>query len=130
MDVGAPSNFERIRWLYGDDIEALRRDVVGAAFDDRRVVDEIRSVYRRHGYLLDPHGAIAWLGLQQALADDPGAKGVFLATAHPAKFREVVEPAIDERVPLPAVLSEAVARPRSSVPLPAKYPLLLELLRP
>jgi threonine synthase len=129
MDVGAPSNFERVRAMYGDDLERMRRDIVGAAFDDARVVAEIGDVYKRHGYLLDPHGAIAWLGLQQQLDQDPDAIGVFLATAHPAKFREVVEPAIGQAVPLPDVLNEAIARPRRSVPLQASYPALVELIR-
>jgi threonine synthase len=129
MDVGAPSNFERMRAMYGGDLEGMRRDITGAAFDDTRVVAEIGDVYRRHGYLLDPHGAIAWLGLQQQLEQDPGATGVFLATAHPAKFREVVEPAIGQPVPLPSALNDALARPRTSVPLPASYPALAELLR-
>jgi threonine synthase len=129
MDVGAPSNFERMRALYDDDLERMRADVVGVAFDDARVVAEIGRVYRDHGYLLDPHGAIAWLGLQQALADDPSAVGVFLATAHPAKFREVVEPAIGESVPLPPALAESLTRPRHSIPLPASYPDLAALLR-
>jgi threonine synthase len=129
MDVGAPSNFERMRAMYGDDLDRIRHDVAGAAFDDRTVVAEIRNVHDRHGYLLDPHGAIAWLGLQPHLAEDRHAHGVFLATAHPAKFREVVEPAIDASVPLPAALAEALARPRSSVRLPATYAALLELIR-
>ena len=95
MDVGAPSNFERMQWLYGGDLEALRRDVTGFAYDDARVVAEIGRVYREHGYLLDPHGAIGWLAINDMLRDDDDeAVGVFLATAHPAKFREVVEPAI------------------------------------
>ena len=128
MDVGAPSNFERIRALYDDDIDRMREDLSGAAFDDATVVAEIGRVYREHRYLLDPHGAIAWLGLQQCLAATPRATGVFLATAHPAKFREVVEPAIGEKVPLPATLSDAVARPRHSERLPASYPALLELI--
>jgi threonine synthase len=129
MDVGAPSNFERIRWLYGDDLDAIRRDIVGAAYDDVTVVAEIGRVYRDHGYVLDPHGAIAWLGLQHALATDPQATGVFLATAHPAKFREIVEPAIGADVPLPPALAEAIKRPRHSVRIPAEYPALLTLLR-
>jgi threonine synthase len=93
------------------------------------VVAEIGKVYERHGYLLDPHGAIAWLGVQEMLANDPDAKGVFLATAHPAKFREVVEPAIGESVPLPPALEEAIARPRIRKSLPATYPELERLLR-
>ncbi len=129
MDVGAPSNFERMRALYDDDTDRMRQDVAGAAFDDQRVVEEIGKVYRERGYLLDPHGAIAWLGLQQALDTDPGATGVFLATAHPAKFREVVEPAIGEPVALPPALAAALARPRHSVPLSASYPALVELVR-
>jgi threonine synthase len=129
MDVGAPSNFERIRSMYGDDIDAIRRDIRGAAFEDARVIAEIGRVYREHGYLLDPHGAIAWLGLQEALAEDPGASGVFLATAHPAKFREVVEPAIGAPVPLPAPLAEAIGRPRHATRLDANYRALESLLR-
>jgi threonine synthase len=128
MDVGAPSNFERIRALYDDDLDRLRADVMGAAFDDETVVAEIGRVYRDHGYLLDPHGAIAWLGLQQALAAAPGANGVFLATAHPAKFREVVEPAIGRPVPLPGTLADALARPRHSERLPVNYAALVELI--
>ena len=130
MDVGAPSNFERIQALYGGDLDAIRRDVAGSAFDDATVVAEIRAVYERHGYLLDPHGAIAWLGLQPALtAAGPDARGVFLATAHPTKFREVVEPAIGQAIPLPPVLAAAVARPRHSVRLDVNYADLSALLR-
>jgi threonine synthase len=130
MDVGAPSNFERMRALYDSDfLRGLRHEVTGIAFDDARVVAEIGNVYRRHGYLLDPHGAIAWLGLQPFLEADPSARGVFLATAHPAKFREVVEPAIGQPVPLPKPLADAIARPRSSVALKNDYSELNELLR-
>jgi threonine synthase len=128
MDVGAPSNFERIRSMYDDDISRMREDLVGAAFDDASVVAEIGRVHREHGYLLDPHGAIAWLGLQEQLAAHPRTNGVFLATAHPAKFREVVEPAIGAKVPLPATLSNALARPRHSVRLDVNYPALVELV--
>ncbi len=63
------------------------------------------------------------------LAQDPDSKGVFLATAHPAKFREVVEPAIGKPVALPAALDEAMARPRTRTSLPADYPALEALLR-
>jgi threonine synthase len=129
MDVGAPSNFERVQAMYGGDITALRRDVVGFAYDDARVIEEIGQVYRRHGYLLDPHSAIAWLALQEVLGRDPEAHGVFLATAHPAKFREIVEPAIGQRVPLPATLADALMRPRQSMSMPADYSALNRFLR-
>jgi threonine synthase len=118
-----------MRAMYGDNFEALRCDIAGASFDDATVVAEIGRVYRRHGYLLDPHGAIAWLGLQQTQSGgDARAPGVFLATAHPAKFREVVEPAIGERIQLPPVLAEAITRPRHSERLPVDYAALKSLL--
>jgi threonine synthase len=130
MDVGAPSNFERMQWIYGGDLAALRRDVTGFAYEDSWVVAEIGRVYREHGYLLDPHGAIGWLALNDMLrASDADAAGVFLATAHPAKFREVVEPAIGREVPLPPVLAAAITRPRHSRPLSSDYADLRALLR-
>ena len=129
MDVGAPSNFERMQAMYGGDLEALRRDVVGFAYDDARVVAEIGRVHEAHGYVLDPHSAIAWLALQDVLATDPDAAGVFIATAHPAKFREVVEPAIGSPVPLPPALADALARPRHSISMRADYGELEAFLR-
>jgi threonine synthase len=129
MDVGAPSNLERMQALYDGNLEALRRDVVGCAYADARIVGEIRTVYERHGYLLDPHSAVAWLALQDVLATEPSARGVFVATAHPAKFREVVEPAIGQSVPLPPVLAEAMARPRHAISMDVDYPTLAAFLR-
>jgi threonine synthase len=92
-------------------------------------VAEIGTVYRRHGYLLDPHSAIGWLALQDVLAADPHTDGVFLATAHPAKFREIVEPAIGGSLPLPEVLAAALERPRHSVSMAADYAELAAFLR-
>jgi threonine synthase len=130
MDVGAPSNFERIQWLYDQSLDQIRHDITGAVFDDQSVRRAIAGVYREHKYLLDPHGAIGWLALNEVLATQPaGVTGVFLATAHPAKFREVVEPVIGERVELPAALHDALARPRRSIRLPNDYAALNDLLR-
>jgi threonine synthase len=128
MDVGAPSNFERVQALYGGDLAALRRDVTGFAASDDQVTAGIGRVYREHRYLMDPHSAIAYLALRDFQAKQPGV-GVFLATAHPAKFREIVEPAIGESVELPAPLAEALARPRQSRSMPAEYGALEEFLR-
>jgi threonine synthase len=114
MDVGAPSNFERMRALYGDDVDCLRHDVRGVAFDDEAVKRAIADVFERHGYVLDPHSAIAWLGLG-------GEPGIFLATAHPAKFREVIEPLIGRAVELPAALRDALGRTRQVTRVSARY---------
>ena len=129
MDVGAPSNFERVQSLYNSDLMALRQDIVGFAYEDTQVIAEIGHVYREHGYVLDPHSAIAWLALQDRLVDQPDARGVFLATAHPAKFREVVEPAIGRSIELPRALADAISRPRHSISMPAAYNALEDFLR-
>lgn len=127
MDVGNPSNLERIRWMFGDDLAALRRVISARAFTDDDVRRGIAELDRRYGYVADPHTAIAYLG---ATADDrvvaTGATRLFLATAHPAKFGSVVEPVIGRRVPLPAALAEAMTRPRDITRIAPS----LEALRP
>jgi len=114
MDVGHPSNFERMRWLYHDDIDAMRRDITGCRFRDEDVREVIRRVYADRGYLLDPHSAIAYLGLkgQEGRGAPDGRIGILLATAHPAKFAEIVSPIIGRAVEKPPPLAEALARPR------------------
>ena len=117
MDVGHPSNFERMRWLYHDNVDEMRRDITGCRFGDEDVRDVIRRVYGERGYLLDPHSAIAYLGLKgREGIDGRGARdgriGILLATAHPAKFAEVVSPIIGRAVEKPPPLAEALARPR------------------
>ena len=130
MDVGHPSNFERMRWLYDDDLDAMRRDVAGCRFADDEVRDAIRRVHGASGYLLDPHSAIAYLGLagqadragragQAGGAGERGRVGVFLATAHPAKFAEIVDPIVGRPTEKPAPLAQALARPRHIIRIEA-----------
>jgi len=121
MDVGHPSNFERMTWLYEGDIDALRRDIAGARYSDDDVTETIRRVYETRGYLLDPHSAIGYLGLvgQVGEVGRVGQMGVFLATAHPAKFAEIVEPIIGRPVEKPAPLAQALARPRHVIRIDA-----------
>lgn len=104
MDVGAPSNLERIRWLYGNDDRALRADVRGVSVTDEEAAARIADVHARTGYVLDPHTAVAY---EAASRHDPPPAGpvVVLGTAHPAKFPETVEAAIGRDVPLPAALA-------------------------
>ncbi len=111
MDVGHPSNFERITWLYGGDRDAMCRDIAGCRFTDDEVRATIRRVFEERGYLLDPHSAIAYMGVKGHTAAS-GRAGIFLATAHPAKFAEIVDPIIGRPVDKPAPLAQALARPR------------------
>jgi threonine synthase len=134
MDVGNPSNFERMLWLYGGDADAMRRDIAGSRHTDDEVRETIKRVYETRGYLLDPHSAIAYLGLQAALAGAPVDQswpplGIFLATAHPAKFREIVEPIIGRRIQTPAPLADALARPRHILRMDASLEAVAEALR-
>ena len=102
MDVGAPSNFDRILDLYNHDQQAISKDISAYRYDDEAIRTTIREVHQRTDYLLDPHGACAYLALKEGL--QPGESGIFLATAHPAKFRETVEQCIDEPIRLPDAL--------------------------
>jgi threonine synthase len=110
MDVGHPSNFERMRWLFGDDLHAMRAMMTASVQSDDDVRRTIREVFERYEYVCDPHTAIAYAGLNSV--EDHDAPLAFLATAHPAKFKETVEPAIGAHVPMPRELAEAMAKPR------------------
>jgi threonine synthase len=116
MDVGHPSNFERMSWLYDGNLDAMRGDVTGCRFSDDQVRATIRRVYDERGYLLDPHSAIGYMGLaetgQKGQTGQTGRVGILLATAHPAKFAEIVEPIIGRAVEKPKALAQALARPR------------------
>jgi threonine synthase len=114
MDVGHPSNFERITWLYGGDLSAIRRDIAGARASDEQIRETIQDVYARTGYMLDPHSAVAYRGIK---ARRPSAErpGILLATAHPAKFSEIVEPIVGCPVEKPLALQQVIARPRHIV---------------
>jgi len=112
MDVGAPSNFERILDLYDQSHEAIKQDISGNTYSDVEIKNTIRTVYEKTGYLLDPHGACAY----QALKDEkkPDETGVFLATAHPAKFKETVEECIGSTIEIPQRLSAFMRRKKQS----------------
>jgi threonine synthase len=129
MDVGHPSNFDRMLWLYGGDLDAMRRDVVGLRHTDNDVRETIRRVYEQRGYLLDPHSAIGYRGLQPAVSR-PGANGVgvFLATAHPAKFAEIVDPIVGHPVEIPEALASALARPRHIISIDVSFDAVRSLL--
>jgi threonine synthase len=124
MDVGSPSNFERMLWLYRGDLGAMRRDIDGSRHDDDEVRTTIRRVYHERGYLLDPHSAIGYLGV----TGQEGQARIFLATAHPAKFAEIVEPIIGCPIEMPAPLARALAQPRHILQLDASLDALRDVL--
>jgi threonine synthase len=104
MDVGNPSNFPRLISLFGGDEDLFKEKVKGYFYDDEETIQAIQRV-KEKDYTLDPHGAVGYLGLKDFMNENPGYVGVFLETAHPGKFRDVVEEALGEKLILPERLA-------------------------
>ena len=121
MDVGNPSNFHRLVELYNHDLHKIRADVLGTCITDSETRKAIRDVYKHHQYVLDPHGAVGYLALEQYLQNSPLAQGVFLETAHPAKFLDVVEEEIGKVVEIPKRLQECMHQEKQSIILPNSF---------
>lgn len=119
MDVGAPSNFARILDLFGNDYSRITSLISGRRYDDEEIASAIKDVKQRTGYLLDPHGATGYLALKESLKS--GETGIFLETAHPAKFKETVQKAIGEEVEIPETLRKFMERQKETVKLPATF---------
>ena len=119
MDVGDPSNFARILDLYGNDVEKIRKDISAYSYNDDRIRDCIGRVYKATGYILDPHGACAYMGLEEGL--QPGENGIMLETAHPAKFPESVEPIIGRAVEVPTTLQRFLSGKKQSVEMSSEF---------
>ena len=119
MDVGNPSNFARVLDLYGNSHADIAAEVSGAAFSDEQIADTIRQVWKEHHYLLDPHGACGYRALAEGLK--PGETGIFLETAHPAKFKETVEKIIGEPVDVPEKLQAFMRGEKQSIPMPKEF---------
>jgi threonine synthase len=118
MDVGAPSNFERLRWTWHGDEEALRRAVRAGSVDDATIRATLRHHARQHAEVVCPHTATA-LALLDGEAVRPGRAWAVVATAHPAKFEAVLEPLLGEPTPVPPALQAMLARPAQAVPMQA-----------
>lgn len=116
MDVGAPSNWERIHALFRGDHDAMAAALRWGSRTDEETRQTVLELHRE-GYLADPHGAVACGVLQAQLRE--GEQGIFLATAHPAKFRESLEPTLGQEIPLPRVLSDLLEKPLLCESLPA-----------
>jgi len=128
MDVGNPSNFERLLDIFDKDWNKVSDMVSGCWFTDDQVRQHIRDEYKRSGYALDPHGAIASLGLDNYLNEHPGSSGIFVETAHPAKFRDIVEPLTGNVLPMPASLEECLKDSKPALVMKSGYSNLEEYL--
>jgi threonine synthase len=129
MDVGNPSNFVRILELFHQQFGTLKNVLSSYSITDEETKTTIKAVYEQYRYLTDPHGAVAYLALQRYLAQHPGQQGIFLETAHPVKFYDVVEPVIGESIPLPPVVQDMMTLTKQSHLVDANYEELRSFLQ-
>lgn len=101
MDVGDPSNFDRIRHLFHEDFEELATHLSSYSFSDKATKEAIGSIHAHSGYIADPHGAVGYLGLKKYFETHPQSYGIFLETAHPIKFKDVVEAVTGKNLDIP-----------------------------
>lgn len=113
MDVGDPSNFARILDLYANQWADIKSDISGATYTDDRIREAMRQCYEATGYVLDPHGACGWRALKELL--QPSEVGVFLETAHPAKFKEKVDDILGTDIAIPERLQAFMRGKKQSV---------------
>ncbi|MEO7265032.1 MAG: threonine synthase [Ferruginibacter sp.] len=129
MDVGDPSNFVRILEMYKNDEEGLKKIMSSVSISDEVTKDTLKEVLEKENYLLDPHGAVAFTALQQYLSLHKTDKGIFLETAHPVKFYDVVEPVIQRPVPIPESVQEQLKKEKKSIKMAAQNSALKEFLK-
>jgi threonine synthase len=108
MDVGNPSNFVRIQAIYNNDFETLNANLSSYSFSDEETKEALKEIYNTSQYVADPHGAVGYLGCKSYLESNPKAHCVFLETAHPTKFLDVVESVIDIQIPLPPQIKAVI----------------------
>ncbi len=121
MDVGNPSNFVRMLDLYDQNFTKLSHDILGYHFLDDATRSAMQLVFKNSNYVLDPHGAVGYLGLKEFLKTNSNYTGIFLETAHPAKFKEVVDDSIQHSVHLPPRLKEFMIGEKKSISISANF---------
>ena len=128
MDVGDPSNFIRILQLFNYQFSDLKSAFSSYSISDEETRQTIKEVYEKENYLLDPHGAVAYLALKNYFEQHPEHKGVFLETAHPVKFYDVVEPVIHQQIPIPESVKDILDKEKQSVKMNVNFEDLKEYL--
>eukprot|EP01089_Gocevia_fonbrunei_P017058 TRINITY_DN5442_c0_g1_i1.p2 TRINITY_DN5442_c0_g1~~TRINITY_DN5442_c0_g1_i1.p2 ORF type:complete len:449 (+),score=97.08 TRINITY_DN5442_c0_g1_i1:2534-3880(+) len=115
MDVGDPSNFIRIRHLYKDNFDELSKNISSYSFTDNETKEAMLKLYNDFTYVADPHGAVGYLGLKKYQETHPDTYGIFLETAHPVKFLDVVEDTIRENINLPESIVKVMGKKKKSI---------------
>lgn len=121
MDVGNPSNFVRMKSLYNQDLNQLKKDVIGYYLNDEDDKATMLHIYQNHGYIADPHGAIGYAAIKDFQIDNPEYIGVYLETAHPSKFLDVVNDILPVDVPVPNRLKAIANKKKESTLLKKEF---------
>lgn len=121
MDVGSPSNFIRVMELFGSKYETIREKISGYTVTDETTRQTIADVYHQYGYILDPHGAVAYHALQEYLSGHPGEAGFILETAHPVKFPDTVEAMIGKKIAVPASAQHLFGLEKKRIAMKASF---------
>ncbi len=130
MDVGNPSNLARIRELYDNRLSEIQRDIHSKSYDDVKTRLGIKEVYEKYGYILDPHGAVGYMALKdyEIVRTTARFNEVILETAHPAKFKDVIEEELGVEIDIPERLATCLNKQKKSVQLSSEYEDLKEFL--
>ncbi len=115
MDVGDPSNFIRIRHIYKDNFEVLTENLSSYSFTDEETREAMLSIHKNCSYVADPHGAVGYLGLKKYQEKNPNTYGIFLETAHPVKFLDVVVDTLDTTLEIPAQIKKVMDKEKKSL---------------
>jgi len=117
MDVGNPSNFIRIQKLYAHNLEEFKKDFCSLSFSDIDSTEAMKELFEEHQYISEPHGAIGYLGLKEVQNNQPETIGVFLETAHPIKFKDIVESTLAIQLEVPPQIESVIHQTKVSVPI-------------
>jgi threonine synthase len=115
MDVGNPSNFIRIQEMYHNDLNEFNKDFSSFTFTDDETKLAMKKIYTNSGYIAEPHGAVGYLGLKREMQNHSNSIGVFLETAHPIKFLDVVEPILNVLLPIPTQIESVLGKDKKSI---------------
>ncbi len=121
MDVGNPSNFARIFHLAGSTWNQLKAMITGYSFTDSETITAIQELFSRYNYVMDPHGAVGYLGLKEFLTSTPSFHGIVLETAHPSKFKSTIDLALNLEFPIHPILSMIEQKTSYKVSITSSY---------
>ncbi len=115
MDVGNPSNFVRIQEMYNNDLEQFKKNFSSFSYSDDETEIVLKEIYENSGYIAEPHGVVGYMGLKKELENHTNAIGVFLETAHPIKFLDVVEPILGITLDIPEQIQAVLNKVKVSI---------------